>query len=90
MIINYLGCVPLFEALARREGEMAKIEIEVPDDLIGAIGATPEERSAFALRALALECFQAEMWSKDACGRLMGTSRLEFDGLLMLRGIPDN
>ena len=48
------------------------------------------ERRAFILEAVAVDCFQKKQWSKRACGRLMGTSRLGFDELLMRRGIPDN
>ena len=69
---------------------MADITIQIPDELSLALGKTPEERTELLIRALALECFQLKWWSKSMCGRLMGTSRMQFDEILMHRRIPDH
>lgn len=69
---------------------MAKIEIEVPDDLLLDLGNTAEERNRFILEAVAVECFQHKDWSASACGKLMGIPRVEFVAIQMKRKLPDN
>lgn len=69
---------------------MAKIEIEVPDDLLLDLGASPEERIKLILEAVAVECFQNKDWSTSACGKLMGIPRVEFVAIQMRRRLSDN
>lgn len=69
---------------------MATVTIEIPDDSLLGLGKTPEERNRFILEAIAVDCYQAKQWSTGTCGRLLGIPRMQFDELLMQRGIPYN
>lgn len=67
---------------------MATITIEIPDNLLAALGVTLEERNKFILEAIAVDCFQTKQWATGACARLMNIPRVEFIAVQMKRGIP--
>ena len=67
---------------------MGTLTIEMDDDLLAELGKTEEERRAFVLEAIAVDCFQKKEWPTGTCGRLMGIPRVEFVRIQAERGIP--
>jgi predicted HTH domain antitoxin len=63
------------------------LDLEIPDDLAGRLGASGIDLSRRALEAFALEEYKAERISKAELRRLLGLSRYELDGFLKAHDI---
>ena len=58
------------------------LDLEIPDDLAGRLGASGVDLSRRALEAFAREEYKAEHISKAELRRILGISRYELDGFL--------
>jgi hypothetical protein len=58
------------------------LDVEIPDDLAGRLGASGADLSRRALEAFALEEYKAEHISKADLRRILDISRYELDGFL--------
>jgi predicted HTH domain antitoxin len=63
------------------------LDLEIPDDLAGRLGASGIDLSRRALEAFALEEYKSERISKAELCRLLGISRYELDGFLKAHDI---
>jgi hypothetical protein len=63
------------------------LDLEIPDDLAGRLGASGVDLSRRALEAFALEEYKAERLSKAELRRVLGISRYALDGFLKAHDI---
>lgn len=68
---------------------MGTITIEIPDERLAQLGATPEERVRFVLEAVAVEGVRTGRLWKPQAAQLVGMTRVEFMSLLWERKVPD-
>ena len=66
---------------------MAKIVLEIPDEIQIAMGLPPEEVERELLKELALALYQREIFSVGKAGEFAGMNRWDFEALLSERGI---
>lgn len=63
------------------------LDLEIPDDLAGRLGASGIDLSRRALEAFALEEYKAQRISQAELRRLLGISRYALDGFLKAHDI---
>lgn len=68
---------------------MVNITIEIPDERLTQLGATPDERIRFILEAVAVEGVRTGRLWKPQAAALLGMNRVEFLALLSERKVPD-